>query len=88
MKTKTKKHDDRICRICGGFNHEETLHKTQAHTPDLLDIAKFQQAADEGEPWAIEKIQDMLTDNEGRDYRTVTQLFMFLRRAAIDKAEG
>lgn len=59
-----------------------------AAAPDLLSVAKFQQAADEGEPWAGEKISDMLLENDGHDYRTEAQLFMFLRRAVIAKVEG
>ena len=37
-----------------------------AAAPELLAVAKFQQAYDEGEPWAVEDADRMLTDNEGR----------------------
>ena len=59
-----------------------------AAAPELLSAAKFQQAHDEGEPWAVEDAERMVIDNEGRDYRNAAQLFMFLRRAAILRAEG
>ncbi len=73
--------------LCEVHSKEERLANARliAAAPDLLSVAKFQQAADEGEPWAVAR---MLADNEGRDYRTEAQLFMFLRRAAIAKAEG